>query len=270
MLIDRELFDEFFKGDSDSNFINIDINTFDEFNELLAKGDIKNNRHKTFAFSYYCLVSYLWKYSKYGKQEINTQDIKRILHVNPSEKRMNYLIKKNGVLDLFGFTETTRDFPISTTFDDSNIITVKTLKNVREDLAKSFLEQYNNRYTCKKPLLQYSRGSKVGLMFSKDDVIPITIFELTRTLLCPDISFDGFYVYVYIKYRCKMVAYDSINIFYEELERNIGYKKRRIRELINNLELAGMLKVDSKYCYCDKRISRKNSYKIIMPLNQGS
>lgn len=269
MLIDRELFDKFFKGDNKSNFINIDINTFDEFNKLLAEGDIKNNRHKTFAFSYYCLVSYLWKYSKYGLQEINTQDIKRILQVNPSEKRMDYLIKKGGILDLFGFTETTRDFPISTTFDEHNMIIVKTLKDIREDLAKSFLEQYNNRYTCKKPLLQYNRGSKVGLMFSKDDVVPVSVFELTRTLLCPEIGFDGFYVYVYIKYRCK-ITYENPTIFYTELEKNIGYEKRRIRELISNLESVGMLEVDSRYDRNEKRISRKNSYKITTPFNQGN
>ena len=190
--------------------------------------------------------------------------------MNPSEKRLDYLIKKGGILDLFGFTETTRDFPTATIFDERNMITVKTLKDMREDLAKSFLEQYNNRYTCKKPLLQYSRGNKVGLMFSKDDVIPISVFELTRTLLCPEISFDGFYVYVYIKYRCKMIGYESLNIFYVELERNIGYEKRRIRELINNLESAGMLKVESEYDHSEKRISRKNTYKITTPFNQGN
>ena len=270
MLIDKELNERFFKGDNKNNFINIDVNTFDEFNKLLATGDIKNNRHKTFAFSYYCLVSYLWKYSKYGEQEINVQDIKSILQLSVGDKRVDYLIKKNGVLDLFGFTETTRDFPMATTFNEDNMIEVKTLKDLGEETEKSFLAQYNNKYACKKPLLQYNRKDKAGLMFSKDDVVPISVFELTRTLLCPEISFDGFYVYIYLKYRCKMINYSDLRIFYAELEKQIGYKKRRIRELISNLEEAGMVKIESKYNRQDNRISRNNIYRIVTPINQGN
>ena len=269
MLIDKELYERFFKGDNKNNFINIDVNNFDEFNKLLATGDIKNNRHKTFAFSYYCLVSYLWKYSKYGEQEINVQDIKSILQLSVGDKRVDYLIKKNGVLDLFGFTETTRDFPMATTFDEDNMIEVKTLKDLGEETEKSFLAQYNNKYACKKPLLQYNRKDKAGLMFSKDDVVPISVFELTRTLLCPEISFDGFYVYIYLKYRCKMINYSDLRIFYAELEKHIGYKKRRIRELINALSNIGMIRVESEYGHENNRISRNNTYTITTPMNQG-
>ena len=270
MLIDKELFDKFFKGDNSRNFINIDINTFDEFNRLLATGDIKNNRHKTIAFSYYCLVSYLWKYSKYSSQIISVQDIKRILLLGEGDKRIDYIIKKNGVLDSHGFTETTRDFPIATIFDENNMICVKTLKDLDEESAKFFLSQCGKRYTCKKPIPQYKRDSKDGLMFSKDDVVPVSVFELTRTLLCPEISFDGFYVYMYIKYRCKMVCYSDLSIFYAELERHIGYKKRRIRELIKALTNAGMIRVESQYEHENNRISRNNTYTITTPINQGN
>lgn len=269
MLIDKEIFDKFFKGDNKRNFINIDINSFDEFNKLLATGDIKNNRHKTFAFSYYCLVSYLWKYSKYSTQKIGVQDIKRIMLLGEGDKRIDYIIKKGGVLDLFGFTETTRDFPVATTFDENNIICVKTLKDLDNETSKAFLSQCDKRYTCKKPLPQYSRNGKAGLMYSKDDVIPVSVFELTRTILCPEIGFDGFYVYMFIKYRCKMVAYSDLKIFYAELEKHIGYKKRRIRELINALSTVGMIKVESEYEHENKRISRNNTYRITTPMNQG-
>lgn len=58
MLIDKDLFNNFFKKDNRDNLINLDINNFELFVELLATGKLKGNRHKTFAFAYYRLVSY--------------------------------------------------------------------------------------------------------------------------------------------------------------------------------------------------------------------
>lgn len=269
MLIDKELFDKFFKVDNKNNFINIDIDTFELFNELLATGEIKNNRHKTFAFGYYCLVSYLWKYSKYGEQEINTQDLKRLMLIIPTEKRFDYLIKKGGVLDSMGLTETTKDFPISTSFNELNQIEVTTLSMVDKDMAKDWLQQYGKRYTCKKPLPQYDRGDKVGLMFSKDDVLSLSVFEITRILLCNELGFDGLFVYAYLKYRNKMLGGNGVTMYYSELEKQIGYKQRRIRELISNLVSVDLLQIEAEFSHENNKVSRTNTYKIISPLNQG-
>ncbi|MGE8033883.1 hypothetical protein [Lysinibacillus sp. NPDC093692] len=51
MLIEKVLFNNFFKKDNKDNFINLDINTFELFGELLAAGKLKGNRHMKFAFS---------------------------------------------------------------------------------------------------------------------------------------------------------------------------------------------------------------------------
>lgn len=269
MLIDKDLFNSFFKKDNRDNFVNIDVNTFEFFNGLLESGKLKGNRHKTFAFSYYWLVSYLWKYSKYGYREINTQDIKRILGINPTEKRMDYITKKKGLLDSVGLTETTRDFPINTSFDDNGEIIVTTLSNLNKDVAQDFLKKHSARYVCKKPLLQYKREGKAGLMYSRDDVVSISIFEFTRCVLCPEIGFDGFYVYAYLKYRVKMLGNTGVNIYYSELENQIGYKHRRIRTLIQNLVLAGLVEVKQELEYDNGKLSKSNTYDIIYKGKQG-
>ena len=262
MLIDKDLYNNFFKKDNRDNFINVDINSFELFNELQASGKLKGTRHKTFAFSYYWLVSYLWKYSKYGYREINAQDIKRILGVNPTEKRLDYIIKKKGVLDSVGLTETTRDFPINTTMSEEGI-KVTTLSSLDEEIAQDFSKRYGSRYVCKKPLLQYERDGKVGLMFSKDDTLSISVFEFTRCVLCPEIGFDGFYVYAYLKYRIKMLGNQGVNIYYAELERQIGYKHRRVRSLIQNLVLAGLIDVKTEMKHEEGKIVQNNTYNTI-------
>lgn len=264
MLINKDLYEKFFKTDSKDNFINVDINTFGLFDELLESGKLKTNRHRTFAFAYYCLVSYLWKYSKYGDMEINTQDIKTILGIHSTEKRMDYIIKKNGLLDSIGLTETTRDFPISTTiYAEGEGILVTTLSDIEDGLAKDFLKNSGRRYTCKKPLLQYEREDNVGLMFSKDNVLSISLYEFTRCVLCPDIGFDGLYVYAYLKFRTKMLGNKALKIFYAELENRIGYKYKYLHTLIENLKLAGMITINTRFKVENGKVSRHNSYNII-------
>lgn len=270
VLVDKELFEKFFKDDNRANFINLDINTFDVLNKLMAEGQLKNNRHKTFAFSYYWLVSYLWKYSKYGSIKIDTQDIKTILGI-ANEKRMDYIIKKNGLMDSVGLTETTRNFPICTSFDDYGVINVSTLSDFDEEDAKYFLSLFNSRYTCKKPLLQYERNGKAGMMFSRDDVFSISILEFTRCVLCPEIGFDGFYIYAYLKFREKMLGGSAVKICYTKLESEIGYKHRKIRTLIQNLVSANMIQIvhQEKKEGEDYRLARINSYKTVFLQNYG-
>lgn len=263
MLINKELYSNFFKNDNKDNFINVDINTFELFNELTTTGKLKANRHKTFTFAYYWLTSYLWKYSRYGDREFNTQDIKQILGVSPVEKRLDYIIKKKGLLDSIGLTETTRNFPISTTISKQEGIKITTLSDIDEGIAKDFLKNHSVRYVCKKPLLQYEREGKVGLMYSRDDVLSISIFEFTRCVLCPEIGFDGFYVYAYLKYRVKMLGNKAVNIFYKELENQIGYKHRRIRTLIQNLVLAGLLEVNKEVESEGGKVTQNNTYNTI-------
>jgi|GEM_PF-2705561 len=263
MLIDKKLYQQYFEKDKKDNYINLDLGIFNHFKFMVDTGLIKQNSHRTFAFAYNWLVSYLWKYSKYTNQEINTQDIKTILGVSPQEKRVNYLIKKDGVLDKVGYTETTRDFPISTDLTGDDGIKITQLSDIDKLLADIYLKKYNSRYTCKKPLLQYHREGKEGLMYSKDDTIPISVFEFTRCVLCSEIGVDGFMIYCYLKYRSKMLGYAPVTVFNNEIVDAVGFKERKIRELIQNLELAGMIEVNRKVSKKNGAFVKSNTYKII-------
>ena len=243
MLINKELYQRYFKKDRAENFVNMDINIFKVLKEASDKGLIKNAPHKAFTLSYLWLVSYLWKYSKYGDMEISTKDIKEILGVSAIEKRMDYLIKKNGVLDSVGLLETTRNFPIHTDFSGDSGIKITQLSDLDDGIAKEYLKRYNSRYTCKKPLTQYGREGKVGMLFSKDDTLPISVLEFTRIVLCGDLGVDGFIVYSFLKLKSKMVGYLPVRVFFSEIEKMTGFKERKIGTIIKNLETIGVIKV---------------------------
>lgn len=243
MLINKELYKEYFAKDRKDNFINMDLDIFSTLNKMVEVGKIKNTYHKIFVFNYLWLVSYLWKHSKYSNTEIGVKDIKKILGISPIEKKVDYLIKKHGVLEEASMIETTRDFPMYTDFSNDSGIKITKLSDLEENIREEWLKRFNSRYICKKPLMQYEREGKVGLMFSKDNTIPITMFEFTRIVLCSDLGIEGLYVYAYLKMKSKLRGYTPTGIMYYEFEKVVGYKEKKIRSIILNLELAGMIEI---------------------------
>lgn len=265
MLINKEILKRYFNKDRKESFVNMDLSIFDSLNELESNGSIKSTSNKVFTFGYLWLVSYLWKYSKYGEMEYTAKDIKLILGVSPIEKRIDYLIKQNGLLDNIGMLETTRDFPIYTNFSKSEGIQISSLSGLADDLRESFLQNCNSRYTCKKPLFQYERENKVGLMFSRDDVLPISLLEFTRIVLSDELGLEAFYVYAYLKLRCKLRGYTSVGIMMYELSEAIGFRERKLSSIIQNLEMVGLVDVTREYIHNESKtkiIGQHNRYTI--------
>lgn len=240
LLIDKEKFDTHFRKDDKKNFVNFDIDIFNELNNMSDVGFFKVNKNKIFTFGYIWLVSYLWKYSKYGENKYDVGTIKSILGSSAEDKRLDYLVKRNGVLDKQGYTEPSRDFPITTSFE-GDVVVITTVNDIGENEKKDYLKNYGNRYFCKKPLKQYGRNGKPGLMFSRDDTFSLTVSEFTRTVLCREIGVDGFYLYAYIKLKLKITNSSKVLIWFTELKEVTGFCDKTIRKYINSLQAAGMI-----------------------------
>lgn len=263
MLIDKKLFKKYFQKDHKHSFVNLDLNIFTELREMEEQGLLKSSGHRAFAFGYTWLIHYLWKYSKYGMQEINTQDIKTILGISPIEKRVNYIIKKGGLLDSVGYTEHTRDFPIYSEFTRFEGLKITQLSDLDSMLAENFLKQYNTRYACKKPLMGYERKGRreLGLFFSKHDALPLSLFEFSRCVLCRDIGLNGFFTYAFLKYKIKLNGYRATRIYYSEFKKELGFSEKKTRGILNTLKEAGMISVEkvvtankSKATFCQNNM----------------
>lgn len=265
MLINRELFEMYFKKDSKDNFANMDIHMFSILNEWIEEGSIKNQKHKTFTFAYYWLISYLWKYGKYGERLLSIKEIKTILGSSPIEKRLDYIVKKKGLLDVKGYTEATKDYPIYSSFGESNI-ELTMLSDIDEDIQKELIDNFGKNYFVKKPIMMLQRKDKNGLMFSNDDALKLSIFEFTRIVLCQELGVDGFYVYSWLKLKAKMSCKQIVNVYYSEMESDIGFKERRLRELLKGLEDAGLIKVHRtlKFDQNHNKPITKNSYELLI------
>lgn len=74
----------------------------------------KSNKHHSFAICYYILISYFYYISFYGEKFITQSEIKAILGYNPTNTKIDYIIKQNGLLDTSAYTETTNNIPVQT------------------------------------------------------------------------------------------------------------------------------------------------------------
>jgi hypothetical protein len=123
--------------------------------------DISSN-HIAASYSYIYLVTWLYRYAKYGIKHYNVSELKQILGYSPKSKELDFLIKKNGLLDQIGYLETVKDFPISSIYKhgESEEIEFAMLSDLDED-TKELIKKYSNlsrKYTIKFPVKAFFRN----------------------------------------------------------------------------------------------------------------
>ena len=153
------------------------------------KSVIKNSPHLAFAYSYIYLVHWLYRYTKYtsSKSIITNEHIKEILGYNSKTKGLDYLIKKNGLLDELGYTLTTNDIPLHWKYDKYDGLEFTLLHDsiaeeleinpslTKGDILKVY--QIPRKYNVKLPVKAFDR-------YSNDD-IDGTFYEVSNTHLIP-------------------------------------------------------------------------------------
>jgi hypothetical protein len=85
------------KGDCSPRICN------DVLQVILETDKIKSSPQKIFAYCYLGLISYLNINQKYKQHDIQVYEIKRYLGYAEQNKKLDYIIKKNGVLNELGF-----------------------------------------------------------------------------------------------------------------------------------------------------------------------
>lgn len=135
-----------------NEFVAMPNEMIEDLNSWLANKDVKSVMHLEFAYSYYWYITYLWRYAKHLEEEVNQGSIKELLGYNPNEKRIDYIIKRNGLLDVKGYTTSTGDFPIGWGII-GNKITFDMFSAMSNDNQSHILQTLNTHRLFKKPLL---------------------------------------------------------------------------------------------------------------------
>lgn len=162
---------------------------------------IDSNPHVHFAYSYIYLTHWLYRHAKHMTKNgiINNDMIKEILGYNAKQKKLDYLIKKDGLLDQLGYTETVKDLPISWKFEDETV-EFEMLSDNKEILEFWDLpRKYSIKYPVKAFNRQISDEIEDGTFYYvwNTHCIPFEVFMYCMSN--DQIGTTGFYLYSYIK-----------------------------------------------------------------------
>ncbi|MFE4525071.1 hypothetical protein ACFRCQ_23690 [Cytobacillus firmus] len=174
-----------------------------------------NINHLAFSYSYYYLISWIYRYAKHRttNEIIDNGKVKEILGYNADTKGLDYITKKNGLLDQMEYTKTDKDFPLTWTFNQFEGLEFSMLSEYIEAETKdnpfvtksSILEMYQipRKYTVKYPVKAFYRTQESdyenGTFYEVENthMIPFDVF-----MYCMDnenIGTIGFYLYCFIK-----------------------------------------------------------------------
>lgn len=214
--------------------------------------NIKKSPHIAFAYSYYYLISWLYRNTKYYDCRIDVKTIKSILGYSPTTKTINGIIKNGGSLDKLGYTEHSSNYPLSWSFDEFGDPDFTKLNDL-DDLDKNEIrKKMGNRFTMKTPIKHFHRDEvdieyemKTGVFYDVSNTHKIDFEVFIHCMSIKDLGVTAFYLYGYLKMKNQIFSsgYDvtmpdlceETKLSYQSLVNYLDVmRKYRLIEVIHN------------------------------------
>lgn len=206
---------------------NYTIYTPNEIFDELKQSNIKPV-HIPFAYSYYFLVSYLYKMCAYDEITPSQKELKEWLGFSSNNKTINYIVKKGGVLDHLLYTQTTTDYPVSYHRDDYGDIEFDTVQNEDDYMKELYRSRHSARYIIKHPVKCFSRypvydlNCLDGTFYQTFDTHRTELSTIQFMLSHSELGVTGFYIYQFLLYKCDKFP-EGYKMTYQQLADELGY-----------------------------------------------
>ncbi|HWO98440.1 MAG TPA: hypothetical protein VNM45_19330 [Bacillus sp. (in: firmicutes)] len=272
-----EVDDDFKKKIFITNEIFTDLVNCEEFKPKKSKvknknGEINsyekgaNANHIAFAFSYLYLASYMYRYARFtysndtGETFIDDQTMYRICGTSPTSRGkngVNYITKKNGLLEKIGYIKKEKDYSINYFYVNSLGYKVQDFKYEKiKSVAFSMYSElelptnYPKEPKARKinfPVkgFHYDTKSKDeekfnGYFFYFDNTTEIDIRIFIYCMSRKELGTIGFYVYCFLKSKCDYFGsfYDSNSYTrsIDDLVKDTGIGKAKLIQVLRILE----------------------------------
>jgi Helix-turn-helix domain len=219
----------------------IDIQMPNEIFDDLNQMEFKSWKHKAFAYSYYYLITYIYRNALYGINPEDYSQEKILSSLVSSYRKLMYITKKNGVLDTAGYTETTTDYPIAV-YMDNDIIEFALIKNLRKEIPKLRIE-HSPRLSIKVPLKAFKRfegEDLTGTFYDFQNTHLIKIGDFINIISNEKLGYVGLYLYAYIKTMANRYG-GSLNMTNKRLADHIGCNERTVIKHLKELKKMGYI-----------------------------
>ncbi|KMP31779.1 hypothetical protein [Bacillus cereus] len=220
----------------------------------------KSSKHIAYAFSYVFLVTYLYRYTKFGTHadyEFTEEKLKKLLTVSPTSKGMEgvtYITKRKGILEQLGYIKKVTDYPLKWFYfyDETHTdgyVKFLCFSDIKEDgLPSSMISNLKNRkinYPVKlldERIIEIDEeelecpGILHDINYTTETSIDTFIYCMTRK----ELGVEGFYLYCLIKFKSAFYG-GRWNCAQSDFPARTGMKIDVIKTRLKALEQYGML-----------------------------
>lgn len=219
------------------------------FDDLRAA--IHPSRHIAFSYCYYYYCTYLYRYSKYVTDQngrVTQKDIKKALGYSANNLTVDYIIKKNGVLDQIGYTKTVSDYPLLWSFEEnSGELEFYTIDDLKHDPNYSDINSRN--YKIKYPVKAFKRCTNdifnTGTFYDISNTHGIEYSIFQNVIKNRTLGSVGLYLYGYLKYKIT-VHNGSYQASQFMLQDATGIGTTTLKIMLKRLESEGLLQITHK------------------------
>lgn len=218
----------------------------------ILKENISKAPHISFAYSYLYLCTWLYRYAKHFNVELfDNKKIKEILGYSANNQSLDYLIKKDGLLDRIECTESTKDYPIRWNYNSKEGLTFEMASSYKD--YSEYMNPIPKRFFLKYPTKGFYRIGKdvegneyeyQGTFYdvSNTHEIPFEVFMYCMSNR--EIGCTGFYLYSYIKQKNDYMP-QGYGSSLDRLAKDTGLSRRSLNSYMDVLK--GYRMIDFKH-----------------------
>jgi hypothetical protein len=215
------------------------------FNDL-TDSSISSYRHRAFAYSFYYLCTSLYFNAKYGSIPLrDLYSLQLIELLYGDRKPINYITKRNGVLDQIGYTTSENDFPIVCDVEDGCLVDF----SMYSDLTKHQRDQIDvpSNFICKRPIKAFYRHKDdqehTGTFFEIKNTHCVDFTIFARCMTSSKYGFENFYVYAFLFAFDKFIN-SKPNVYKSYIALSLSLSPKTLNRILSNLTKLNLLKVD--------------------------
>lgn len=223
-------------------------------NEIFSdlQGYIVDSTHIALAYSYSYLIQFLYRNCKYFNTEelIDVSVIKQILGYSKSNRTMNYITKKGGLLEEIGYLESTKNFPMAWSYENNSFEALSFF--MASEMDKDLLPPVPKMFFLKCPLKAFKRvvWHKKADGGIEEKEMEGTFYDVSNThsvgfdvfMYCmanKDLGVVGFYLYSWLKHKNDL--FDGYDVPLSNLSAETGIARRTLIKYMDFLKGYNMI-----------------------------